>query len=193
MGQIKNYNKALIKGDVKEVINDSTFILGVKRYSGYEDLIKVKYLFPEEISVGDTVAIYGQVKTDLHFNNPKNNSISLYIHANQISDGTEIEEDYHNEVIISGCICKKPILRTTSLAEKTIAEVVVSVVEQNGTNLIHCIAWSNKARRLSYCKQGDAISLEGRFQSREYNKHMDDDSIEVRTAFEISINSFSLT
>lgn len=191
MAKIKNYNKALIKGVVKEVINDNTFIIGVKRFSGYEDLIEIKHPRLEEICVGDTVAIYGQAKTRSYVNDSSKHRVELYIFANQISDGTEIDEDYHNEVIVAGNICKKPILRTTPLG-KTITELVVAVRDNNKTNFAHCIAWANKAKRLSYCEQGDVIWLEGRFQSREYNKYMDDGSIEVKTAFEISINTFEL-
>lgn len=192
MEQTRNYNQALIKGEIKEIFDSCNFLIGVKRLSGYEDLIKVKHFTDEDFSVGDIVAIYGQVEVESRFDkNIRKRRSHPYIYAKEISNGFEIEDDYRNAVILSGRIAKKPNLRLT-YSDIPIADIVVSTLGRYGIIYVNCISWFNKAKRFAHCEVNDPVSLEGRFQSREYNKIMDDGSIEVRTAYEISIDNFSL-
>jgi single-stranded DNA-binding protein len=48
-----------------------------------------------------------------------------------------------------------------------------------------CILWGRTAQEISACHTGDVIRIEGRFQSRVYNK-VTDRGTEERTTYEIS-------
>ena len=49
-----------------------------------------------------------------------------------------------------------------------------------------CIAWGALAQRCGALGVGDAVHIEGRFQSRKYTKVFDGESVE-KTAYEISV------
>lgn len=55
-----------------------------------------------------------------------------------------------------------------------------------------CIAWGRNARYVSELGVGEKVYLTGRIQSRQYQKKIDDETSETRTAFEISISQISI-
>lgn len=57
----------------------------------------------------------------------------------------------------------------------------------NKSDYIPCIAWGRNAAYAESLDVGTKLMLEGRLQSREYKKKLDDGSAEVRKAFEVSI------
>ena len=54
------------------------------------------------------------------------------------------------------------------------------------SDYINCIAWGRNAIKSSMFNVGDHIELSGRLQSREYKKKIDNETYEVRTAYELS-------
>ena len=93
-----------------------------------------------------------------------------------------------NEIILTGHICKEPIFRTTPF-KREICDVLLAVNRNyNKSDYLPCICWGRNAR---YCKDlqiGDKITIHGRIQSREYQKRIDENIVETKTAYEISIN-----
>lgn len=193
-----NHNELILKGIVKSIPkcidNDSTFEfdLGILRLSGFEDVIKVRTNSVDLITVGNIVAVYGRIITENYYDTEANKRRThIRALAVEITDGTEIEDKYHNHVSFSGMIANAPALRATP-SGINIIDIIVSSVYNSRMNYIPCILWRKQAKYLSHCNKGDKISIEGRFQSREYQKQIGDNEYEIRTAYEISTISFAI-
>ena len=102
----------------------------------------------------------------------------------------EVEESKNpNTIILNGYICKQPIYRTTPFGRE-ICDCLIAVNRAyNKSDYIPCIAWGRNARYVKDLCVGEKINLYGRIQSREYQKKLEDDSVETRTAYEVSITS----
>ena len=57
----------------------------------------------------------------------------------------------------------------------------------NKSDYLPCIAWGRYATYVSKCDVGTHLEIIGRLQSREYHKQMDDGTVAVKTAFEVSV------
>jgi single-stranded DNA-binding protein len=57
----------------------------------------------------------------------------------------------------------------------------------NKSDYIPCIAWGRNANFADRLWVGTKIYIEGRLQSREYKKKLEDNNVEMRKAFEVSI------
>ena len=89
---------------------------------------------------------------------------------------------------MSGYICKSPVYRVTPKGRE-IADVLIAVNRAYGkSDYIPCIAWGRNARFAGGLEVGEHIQIQGRFQSREYTKKLDDGTEEIRTAYEISVS-----
>ncbi|HSH35286.1 single-stranded DNA-binding protein, partial [Schnuerera sp.] len=58
----------------------------------------------------------------------------------------------------------------------------------NKTYYIPCIAWGRNARFCEKLLVGDHIKIWGRIQSREYQKKYNNDEVETKIAYEVSIS-----
>ena len=82
-----------------------------------------------------------------------------------------------NRVVLTGRLTRDVELKATSTGNN-VASFTVAVdgftKEQNGetiSSFINCVAWSNSAKFVStYCKKGSLVALEGRLQSRSYDR-----------------------
>ena len=97
-----------------------------------------------------------------------------------------------NQIILDGYICKTPIYRVTPFSRE-IADVLLAVNRAYGkSDYIPLICWGRNAR---YCQQlnvGDGIHIEGRLQSREYQKKIDEENVVTKTAYEVSVSKLSV-
>jgi len=92
-----------------------------------------------------------------------------------------------NHIYLNGYICKQPLLRGTPLG-KEIADILLAVNrEHNKSDYIPCIAWGKNARLCSNLKVGTNIEIEGRIQSRTYQKKLSPTQSIARIAYEVSI------
>lgn len=83
-------------------------------------------------------------------------------------------------------MCKAPTFRVTPNGRE-ICDVMIVVNRPTGrSSYIPCIAWGSDARTVRNIPVGEMIELHGRFQSRDYEKRMEDGTVELRTAYEIS-------
>lgn len=162
------------------------FTLCVPRLSGADD--KLNVVISQEqfqqcpITTGAILSIRGQIRS---FNNRSGVGSRLVISvlARQIehSDATP-----QNNLILTGALCKPPIFRRTPLG-RDICDLMVAVNRPYGrTDYLPCIVWGSLAQRCSNYAVGEVIALEGRMQSRTYQKVLGDIT-EERTAFEISV------
>ena len=171
------------------------FKLSCKRDSGAVDVIPVQLsnrLFDiDKITVGSTVKVEGQIRSyNKRLENSDKTKLILSVFATSIS--IEDDENYcndYNKVYLNGFICKQPTYRETPLGRE-ISDVLIAVNRQYGkSDYIPCIAWGRGARFASSLKVGTAITIVGRFQSRQYTKLLEDGTTEVRSAYEVSTMS----
>lgn len=94
---------------------------------------------------------------------------------------------YENYIYLEGFLCKIPIRRTSPLG-RDICDMMVAVNRMyNKSDYIPCIAWGRNAGYGEQLAVGTRLLLEGRLQSREYKKKLEDGIVETRKAFEVSI------
>ena len=97
-----------------------------------------------------------------------------------------------NTVFLSGALCKPPSFRTTPFGRE-IADLMLAVNRSYGkSDYIPCIAWGRTARFASGLSVGDHVQLQGRFQSRVYQKQLPDGTVQERTAYEVSVSRLTL-
>jgi single-stranded DNA-binding protein len=93
-----------------------------------------------------------------------------------------------NEIYLDGYICKSPIYRTTPFGRE-ISDLLIAVNRPyNKSDYIPCIAWGRNARFCEKLLVGDHIRIWGRIQSREYQKKHNNDEVETKMAYEVSIS-----
>lgn len=196
-------NTVALKGIVKSTPEKNTkdyyeFELGIKRYSGCEDMIKVIFKnkeFLDYINMGESVAVLGSIITYSEYDVYARKTRTLVrVNARSITSGIEIEDEYVNEVsIIDNTFLTEPEIRSTP-KKFTITDFVLLNKEGDiVTAHIPCIAWNGVARKLAAIGSWGKFSAIGRLQSREYTKRYEDETMEIRTAYEVSISSFSFS
>ena len=159
-------------------------ILQIIRDSGASDFIPI--LFNDIcVEVESFVEVKGQFRSRDVDNNGKL-KVELYVYAQEISKIKNIK--YHNDIFITGFICKKPVMRNTP-SGKQIADVLIACnYNKDKTAYIPCIAWGKYARKAGKYNVGTEIKIYGRLQSRKYIKEINGIK-EERTAYELSISS----
>ena len=166
-----------------------TFVLGIERRSGYIDEINImvseRLIFENSPRLNDSVEIKGQVRTYNELSEGRN-KLNVVVFAKEIclSESFGYNENY---VYLEGFLCKEPIKRTSPLG-RDICDLMLAVNRMyNKSDYIPCIAWGRNAGYAESLGVGTKLSVEGRIQSREYRKKLEDGSSEVRKAFEVSI------
>lgn len=117
------------------------------------------------------------------------NHLILSVFVDEISC-VEKDEPDENEIHLDGYICKEAQYRETPLGRE-IADVLLAVNRPYGkSDYIPCICWGRTARFASGLSVGTRLSLDGRIQSREYLKRLDEETVETRVAYEVSAQEF---
>lgn len=162
--------------------------LRIYRLSGSEDTLPITVsrtqLEQRSIHTGDRVEVDGELRS---FNNRSGTGSRLVLTVFARSIRSAEGED-RNSVTLSGVLCKQPIYRRTPLGRE-ICDLTLAVNRRYGrADYLPCIGWGAVARTCAGLSVGNAIRLEGRFQSRVYAKTIGDEVIH-RTAYEVSIMS----
>lgn len=171
-----------------------TFFLSVKRLSEMSDILPVtvseKLLATRQIAEGEEITAFGQFRSYNKVVEGKS-KLLLTIFATDI---TPLQPDLNaNSVALTGFICKPPVFRTTPFARE-ICDVLLAVNRAyNKSDYIPCIGWGRNARFIKYLPVGQEITLEGRIQSRQYQKKLENDEVVTRTAYEVSIARIDLS
>ena len=115
----------------------------------------------------------------------------LTIFVKELVDPNQISEI--NQVALVGYICKEPIYRTTPFGRE-ICDVLLAVNRAyNKSDYLPCIAWGRNARFVKDLGVGEKLEVQGRIQSRKYQKRIDENNTETRVAYEISLSSVILS
>jgi single-stranded DNA-binding protein len=191
-----NNNRVYLRGKIvselvfsHEVFDEKffEFSLEVPRLSDSFDTIPVtisEKLVDRQIKIGNEITVEGQFRS---YNKQQNGKSKLVLTV-FVRDVLENDESVNpNTIELNGFVCKEPIFRTTPF-RREICDMLLAVNRAyNKSDYIPCIAWGRNARFVRDMKIGENVNLVGRIQSREYQKRISDDEVEIKTAYEISI------
>lgn len=193
-------NVVTVKG---EVASEPVFGHSVLGEGFYNMLLKVPRLSSEcdvipvtiserlmgDLKVGDVVAFSGQFRSYNKLIDQKS-KLMLTLFVRERLDPHECYEI--NSISLVGYVCKEPIYRTTPFGRE-ISDLLIAVNRAyNKSDYLPCIAWGRNARFALNLAVGEKIEITGRIQSRNYQKKLDDGTVETRTAYEISISTIAL-
>ena len=177
-------------------VMDEKFYAGeliVKRFSGAEDRLRVTV--PEKLmpivsgNENRMVAVTGQIRS---YTKSVNDVPRLVVTVFVLDISPVSSDDTTNEVLLDGTICRDPVYRTTPFGRE-ICDLMIAVNRNYGkSDYIPCIAWGHNARMIGAMKVGDRIKLEGRLQSRVYQKLTPAGVYENRVAYEVSVFGFEV-
>lgn len=161
------------------------FMLEVPRLSGAVDILPViaeeSILNQIDPTGGEMLTVTGQIRS--HNQRVEGvRRLMVFVFADSVTaeDGPAI-----NEVELEGPLCKEPIYRKTPLGRE-ICDVMLAVPRAfHRADYLPCILWGRIAQEVSVCHTSDVIRIQGRLQSRIYNK-LTPEGLQERTAYEIS-------
>jgi primosomal replication protein N len=187
-------NTILIRGQLQQLPQLShenhgkrfyRFCLEVPRLSGTVDILPViaqEHLLNQiDLSGGAMIQVRGQIRSH-NLKTDGTRRLLIFVFAGEIITTDELPT---NQVVLQGPLCREPNLRRTPLG-RDICDVMLAAPRAfKRADYLPCILWGRTAQEISACHTGDVIRIEGRFQSRVYNK-VTDRGTEERMTYEIS-------
>lgn len=173
-----------------------SFFVKVPRLSEAYDRLPVtiseRLIDNEKMKVGEEIWIRGQIRSYNTYSGSRNHLILSVFAKETGTKDTEEKNENPNNVSLNGFICKKPVYRTTPLGRE-ISDVLLAVNRAYGkSDYIPLIAWGRNALFSKNAEIGDNIKIEGRMQSRTYQKKYDNGEIVEKTAYEVSVSKIEL-
>ena len=166
--------------------------VAVSRLSNFSDyiplMISERLIDTSQSYIGQKVYVTGQFRSYNRHEELKNRLVlSVFVREIEFIEA-ETEEMKSNQILLDGYICKDPIYRKTPLGRE-IADLLVAVNRSYGkSDYIPCICWGRNARFAARFEVGVHVQIWGRIQSREYVKRLNEDEVEKRTAYEVSVS-----
>lgn len=198
-------NQVTIMGEIVSRFSFSHEIFGegfymvdlrVNRLSESADIIPLmvseRLIDVTEDYQGYYISVNGQFRS-YNRHEERKNRLVLSVFAREIEFVEEVEESAKSNMIyLDGYICKSPIYRKTPLGRE-IADLLLAVNRPYGkSDYIPCICWGRNARFASGFQVGERCEIWGRIQSREYMKKLDEETLEKRVAYEVSVSKLEL-
>jgi primosomal replication protein N len=198
-------NQVTIMGEIvsgfsfsHEIFGEGFYMMDVrcKRLSESYDIIPI--MVSERLMdvgtdyTGELICVNGQFRS-YNRHEERKNRLVLSVFAREVNFACELEESSKtNQIFLDGYICKEPIYRKTPLGRE-IADLLLAVNRPYGkSDYIPCICWGRNARYANNFKVGERCAIWGRIQSREYMKKLDEENVEKRVAFEVSVSKLEL-
>lgn len=177
-----------------EVFGEGFYMLEVvvNRLSHMEDriplMVSERLVDVTQSYKGKVVEVHGQFRSYNKHEEGRNRLIlSVFVREFGFV-GEEGSAARPNSVYLDGYICKQPVYRMTPLGRE-IADLLLAVNRPYGkSDYLPCICWGRNARFAGKFEVGAHIHLWGRIQSRTYQKRLENDEVEKRTAYEISVS-----
>ena len=166
--------------------------VAVSRLSNFSDyiplMISERLIDTSQSYIGQKVYVPGKFRYYNRHEELKNRLVlSVFVREIEFIE-EETEEMKSNQILLDGYICKDPIYRKTPLGRE-IADLLVAVNRSYGkSDYIPCICWGRNARFAARFEVGVHVQIWGRIQSREYVKRLNEDEVEKRTAYEVSVS-----
>jgi len=198
-------NQVTIMGEIvsrftfsHEIFGEGFYMVDLKvnRLSESADIIPLmvseRLIDVTEDYQGYYIAVNGQFRS-YNRHEERKNRLVLSVFAREIEFVEEVEESAKsNQIYLDGYICKAPIYRKTPLGRE-IADLLLAVNRPYGkSDYIPCICWGRNARFASGFQVGERCEIWGRIQSREYMKKLDEETLEKRVAYEVSVSKLEL-
>lgn len=202
-------NKVTLSGEIvsnfkfsHEVYGEGfyTAMLASERLSGEKDIIPIvvseRLVDVKADWIGRFVRVSGQFRS-YNKHEGERNHLLLSVFANEFKEfeldqGELLSINDENHIFLGGFICKPPIYRKTPLGRE-IVDILLAVNRPYGkSDYIPCIAWGRNARFTSGLEVGTRLQIEGRIQSREYQKRISDEECETRVAYEVSASKLTM-
>lgn len=200
-------NKVTLSGEIvsnfefsHEVCGEGfyTAMIASERLSGQKDIIPVmvsdRLVDVKADWTGRFVKVSGQFRSYNKRDGNRNHLVlSVFVREFDTlsNDFAEVTDD-KNAISLDGYICKQPNYRETPIGRE-IADILLAVNRQYGkSDYIPCIAWGRNARFADGLEVRTRLQIEGRIQSREYQKRISDDEFETRTAYEVSVSKLTV-
>ena len=198
-------NQVTVMGEVvsgfsysHEIFGEGFYMVDVKvqRLSESFDVIPVmvseRLMDVSEDYTGRLLCVNGQFRS-YNRHEERKNRLVLSVFAREVEFISEVgESSKTNQIYLDGYICKEPIYRKTPLGRE-IADLLLAVNRPYGkSDYIPCICWGRNARYANHFKVGERCAIWGRIQSREYMKKLDEENVEKRVAFEVSVSKLEL-
>ena len=140
---------------------------------------------------GMKIEVSGQFRSYNRHEGLKNKLIlSIFVRELQFVEDDDMPQEHSksNQIYLDGYVCKPPIYRKTPLGRE-IADILIAVNRPYGkSDYIPCIAWGLNARFASTIEVGGHLQVQGRVQSREYTKKINEEETEKRVAYEVSVS-----
>ena len=177
-----------------EVYGEGFYVVdvAVNRLSNFMDyiplMISERLIDVNQSYIGQTIYVLGQFRS-FNRHEERKNRLVLSVFVRELELLGEIPEDVKtNQIFLDGYICKEPIYRKTPLGRE-IADLLIAVNRSYGkSDYIPCICWGRNARFAARFEVGVHVQIWGRIQSREYVKRLNEDEVEKRTAYEVSVS-----
>lgn len=202
MNFITDNNLVNILGKISSEIKEShvsygekfyEFTVDVNRFSKSIDTIPVilseRLIDCSTLKQGDILKIAGELRSYNSVKEDTTNKLKILIFSKEI----EVIEDKNvltnqNNVILNGFLCKNPIYRSTPLGREICDAILAVNRNYHKSDYIPVISWGRNAKFLSQLSVGDNIEIEGRLQSRLYEKKFENGESETRVAYEVSVS-----
>lgn len=209
MNRENENNKVTLSGEIVSNFEFSHEFYGEGFYTATlasERLSREKDIIPIMVSerlvdvktdwAGKFVRVSGQFRSyNKNENGRRHLELSVFVRE---FEETEFEHEEpgsgndENRIFLDGYICKTPSYRKTPLGRE-IADILLAVNRPYGkSDYIPCIAWGRNAIFASGLGVGTRLQVEGRIQSREYQKQIEDGVYETRTAYEVSASKLTV-
>lgn len=196
---VKIGGRVVISPEFSHEIYDEKFLkfyIETNRLSNYSDklpvIISERIINLDSLQIGDLVHISGQFRS---YNEPTSNGKSRLVLTIFTKEIEKIEDESMitlNDATFIGYICKPPIYRKTPLGRE-ITDMLIAVNRTyKKSDYIPCILWGRNAKFCESIKTGTMVKVNGRIQSRKYEKKHDDGTVEEKVAYELSVSKFSV-
>lgn len=161
------------------------FMISVPRLSGNRDVLPVHIDESQRlpfVEKGEGVTVEGEMRSCNRIQEGRSRLL-IYVFSKHIQPSQSPGE---NRVQLNGHLCRGTACRLTPFGRQ-ICDVLLAVRRSNGrSDYIPVITWGVQACAAGKMSVGDEIHVEGRFQSREYEKCLMDGCAVKRTAYEVS-------
>lgn len=177
-----------------------TTMLASERLSGKKDIIPImvseRLVDVKAEWIGRFIKVSGQFRSYNKHEEGKSRLV-LSVFAREFE---EIEFEHEepgsgndeNDISLDGYICKPPTYRKTPFGRE-ITDILLAVNRKYGkSDYIPCIAWGRNAVYASGLEVGTRLQIEGRIQSREYEKKISETESKTRTAYEVSVSKLTV-
>ena len=168
--------------------------LEVPRLSKQVDILPVtvseRLLDPNTDICGKIVTVEGQLRS---YNKMVggHSRLIISVFARAVYPVDRFPDD-PNCITLEGYVCKPPVYRTTPF-HREITDMLLAVNRAyEKSDYIPCICWGHNARASSQIAVGTRVCVNGRIQSRDYDKQLENGEIQRRRVYEVSVRRLTV-